>query len=194
MGVMLSATDCLNWLSRIARRTPSELTQALGRALNAPGPVSFYPYLSGERTPHNDSHIRGGFTGLSTNTSETHLTQAVLEGVAFGLRDSYEALKSTGVSIKALTAIGGGSASRYWLSLTATCLDVPLVVPQGREFGAALGAARLGMLAATSATMQEVIKAPQVSEMIDPVADLRAAFEDRYQGFREGYRGMRAIQ
>lgn len=194
MGVMLSATDSLNWLARLVRRTPHELTGALGPDLAPPCSVKFYPYLSGERTPHNDTYVRGGFTGLGTETSEKDLTQAVVEGVAFGLRDSFEALRSTGASIEKLTAIGGGSASKYWLSLIATCLNIPLQVPRGREFGAALGAARLGMIAATSATVKDTITAPEVSETIEPVLDLRSAFEESYQSFKNSYEGLRSIQ
>jgi len=94
MGVMLSATDSLNWLSRIAGQTPADLTNKLGDQLRPPGDLRFLPYLSGERTPHNDTKIKGAFTGLSTSTTTEDLTRAVLEGVSFGLRDSFEALKS----------------------------------------------------------------------------------------------------
>ena len=123
MGVMLSATDSLNWLSRITGQSPAILTKSLGDKLQPPGGIRFLPYLSGERTPHNDSKIKGAFTGLSTSTSIEDLTRAVLEGVSFGLRDSFEALKSTGARVETLTVIGGGSASDYWLSLLATVFN-----------------------------------------------------------------------
>nr|WP_311734954.1 xylulokinase [Alloyangia mangrovi] len=93
MGVMLSCTDSLNWLARIAGMRPAELTAPLGEALMPPGRVRFLPYLSGERTPHNDAAIRGAFTGLGAETGRDDMTRAVLEGVAFGLRDSAEALR-----------------------------------------------------------------------------------------------------
>jgi xylulokinase len=194
MGVMLSATDCLNWLSRITGQSPSDLTKSLGDTLAAPGSVQFFPYLSGERTPHNDSQIRGGFTGLATNTSQEDLTRAVLEGVAFGLRDSYEALKSTGAAIESLMAIGGGSASGYWLKLIATCLDVPLLLPRGREFGAALGAARLALLAAGDAEQSDVIVAPEISGEIEPDRAFTETLEQRYQSFRTAFGNLRAMQ
>lgn len=194
MGVMLSATDCLNWLSRIAGKTPSDLTRALGYRLCPPGDMTFYPYLSGERTPHNDSQIRGGFTGLSINSGTEALTRAVLEGVAFGLKDSLDALKSTGVEIEQLTAIGGGSASGYWLSLIATCLNVPLVVPEGREFGAALGAARLGMLAAGAGTVSDTVTPPQTRDVVEPVVAMTATYAEKHQAFRVGYKGLKLIQ
>jgi xylulokinase len=194
MGVMLSATDSMNWLSRITGVSPKDLTDALGSELQAPGRVRFLPYLSGERTPHNDAQIRGGFTGLSTSTDRTDLTRAVLEGVCFGLRDSLEALKSTGAKIDSLTAIGGGSASEYWLRLLATVLGVPLKLPAGREFGAALGAARLAIIAADGAPPQEVVVAPETQSVIHPVEDLRSAYDDAYASFRNAYPGMKDIQ
>lgn len=194
MGVMLSATDSLNWLSRVTGLSPTDLTRSLGDELRAPGDVRFLPYLSGERTPHNDSKIRGAFTGLATSTDRDALTRAVLEGVSFGLRDSFEALKSTGATVEALTAIGGGSASKYWLNLLATVLDVPLKLPSGSEFGAALGAARLAQIATTGCDPLDVIKAPETSAMIQPNKKLAGAFDDAYQTYREAYSGLRDIQ
>ncbi|MEM1079429.1 MAG: xylulokinase [Pseudomonadota bacterium] len=194
MGVMLSATDSLNWLSRITGTRPAELTRALGDEIRPPGAVRFLPYLSGERTPHNDSQIRGGFTGLSTATTTEDLTRAVLEGVAFGLRDSFEALRSTGVTIESLIAIGGGSASTYWLKLIASTLDIPLLLPSGREFGAALGAARLGLLADTGRMVSEVVTPPEISETIPQVEQHRVAINDAYHMFQNAYPGLRQIQ
>lgn len=194
MGVMLSATDSLNWLSRIAGAGPADLIKGLGDQLREPGSVRFLPYLSGERTPHNDSKIRGGFTGLSTSTDRDDLTRAVLEGVSFGLRDSFEALKSTGATVDALTVIGGGSASDYWLNLLATILGVPLKIPLGREFGAARGAARLAYIAVNNSDPSDVITAPKTSAVIQPNMELAAAFDDSYQAYRAAYPGMRDIQ
>lgn len=194
MGVMLSATDSLNWLSGIAGTTPAELTGPLGEKLQLPGAVRFLPYLSGERTPHNDSEIRGSFTGLGVATSRNDMTQAVLEGVAFGLRDSFEALKATGAQIEQLTAIGGGTASRYWLKLIATVLGVPLALPRSGEFGAALGAARLGMTAATGAAPEDIMLMPEISETISPDAGMREAFNQAYQAFRASYPAIKSIQ
>jgi xylulokinase len=140
----------------------------LGETPKAPGAVRFLPYLSGERTPHNDAAIRGAFTGLAAGTSRDDLTQAVLEGVAFGLRDSFEALKATNAQMDGLMAIGGGTGSRYWLGLIATVLGVPLHLPKGSEFGAALGAARLGLTAATGADPGGVMTPPEISETVEP--------------------------
>ena len=194
MGVMLSATDSLNWLAKIVDKTPSALTAEIGDQLKGPGDVRFLPYLSGERTPHNDADIRGGFIGLSAGTTRQDLTRAVLEGVAFGLRDSFDALAAADVKMEAIMAIGGGSASKYWLKLIATMLGVRLLLPASREFGAALGAARLGLIAATGVQPEDVIITPEIRETITPNKTLSAPFEQSYQLFRRAYGGLKAIQ
>ena len=194
MGVMLSATDSLNWLASITDKSPSDLTASLGDQLKPPGRVRYLPYLSGERTPHNDSEIRGSFTGLATETTRDDLTRAVLEGVAFGLRDNFEALVATDAKMEELIAIGGGTASRYWLRLIATVLGVPLHLPGSGEFGAALGAARLGMVAATGVPPEQVMTAPELSETIDPDTEMQPAFDVAYCAFRRAYSAVKSIQ
>ncbi|TJV10812.1 MAG: xylulokinase, partial [Mesorhizobium sp.] len=176
MGVILSATDSLNWLSEISGKGAGELTAELGDTLKAPTGVSFLPYLSGERTPHNDSAIRGSFTGLAHESSRAVLTQAVLEGVAFAFRDSLEALAKAGTTLTRVTAIGGGSRSHYWLKTIATALGLPVDIPADGDFGAAFGAARLGLIAATGADPLRVCTAPATDATIEPVAALSNAY------------------
>ncbi|CAN0309501.1 unnamed protein product, partial [Chrysoparadoxa australica] len=94
MGVILAATDSLNWLSRVTGASPAELSQEVGDTLDGPGDLRFLPYLSGERTPHNDSDIRGGFLNIAVGTERRDMSRAVMEGVAFALRDCAEALKA----------------------------------------------------------------------------------------------------
>lgn len=187
MGVILSATDSLNWLSEITGKSAGELTAELGDTLKAPSGVSFLPYLSGERTPHNDSAIRGAFTGLAHESSRAVLTQAVLEGVAFAFRDSLEALKKAGTTLTRVTAIGGGSRSRYWLKAIATALQVPVDIPADGDFGAAFGAARLGLIAATGADPLAVCTAPTTDATIEPDTALIGAYTDAYHGYRALY-------
>ncbi|WP_432345084.1 xylulokinase [Shinella yambaruensis] len=192
MGVILSATDALNWHSRVTGASAADLTQELGDALKAPSGVTFLPYLSGERTPHNDAAIRGAFLGLGHESSRTVLTQAVLEGVSFAIRDSLEALKSAGTVLSRVTAIGGGSRSRYWLKSIATALNLPVDLPADGDFGAAFGAARLGLVAATGADPVAVCSAPATAETIEPETALSAAYEDTYQRYRRLYPAIRA--
>ncbi|MCA1368281.1 xylulokinase [Bradyrhizobium sp. BRP14] len=187
MGVILSATDALNWHSGITGRSAADLTNELGDSLKAPGSVTFLPYLSGERTPHNDAAIRGVFAGLGHESSRAVLTQAVLEGVSFAIRDSLEALRAAGTRLTRVTAIGGGSRSRYWLKSIATALNLPVDLPADGDFGAAFGAARLGLIAATGADPVAVCTAPETAETISPEASLVPAYEDAYRRYRRLY-------
>ena len=187
MGVTLSATDSLNWLAGIADRDAAELTAELGDTLRAPTGVSFLPYLSGERTPHNDASIRGAFAGLAHESDRAALTQAVLEGVAFAFRDCLEALRAAGTKLDRATAIGGGSRSRYWLGAIATALGIPVDIPADGDFGAAFGAARLGLIAATGAEPLAVCTAPATAATVEPDARLAAAYADAYARYRALY-------
>lgn len=193
MGVILSATDSLNWLSSITGKDAAELAAELGSDLRAPTGVTFLPYLSGERTPHNDAVIRGAFTGLGHESGRAALTQAVLEGVAFAFRDSLEALRAAGTELSRVTAIGGGSRSRYWLKALATALQLPVEVPSDGEFGAAFGAARLGLIAAERADPLAVCTPPETGAVIEPDGRLAAAFADAYQRYRASYPAIRGV-
>ncbi len=194
MGVILSAADSLNWLSNIAGRRAGDLTAALGDDLRQPTGVTFLPYLSGERTPHNDAAIRGSFTGLAHESDLASLTQAVLEGVAFAFRDSQLALAAAGTTLSRVTAVGGGSRSRYWLKAVATALGVPVEIPSDGDFGAAFGAARLGLIATENADPIAVCAAPETAETVDPVAGLRDAYETAYARYRAMYPAIKSVR
>ncbi|MGZ2459351.1 MULTISPECIES: xylulokinase [Rhizobium] len=193
MGVILSATDALNWHSGVTGKSAADLTGELGETLKAPAGVTFLPYLSGERTPHNDAVIRGAFIGLEHESSRVVLTQAVLEGVAFAIRDNLEALRSAGTGISRVTAIGGGSRSRYWLASIATALGVPVDLPADGDFGAAFGAARLGLIAATGADPIAVCTPPVTAGTIEPVSALSGAYEDAYKRYRALYPAIKSL-
>lgn len=187
MGVILSATDSLNWLSEITGRPAAELTGELGEVLKAPDGVTFLPYLSGERTPYNDAAVRGAFVGLGHESGRAVLTQAVLEGVAFAFRDCLEALKKAGTTLDRVTAIGGGSRSAYWLKAIATALGLPVDIPAEGDFGAAFGAARLGLIAAEAADPVEICAAPKTSRSVDPDRTLTDAYDAAYRRYRALY-------
>lgn len=194
MGVMLAATDSLEWLARLTGQSATSLTSALGDTLLPPGPERFLPYISGERTPHNDADIRGTITGISAQSGPREMTRAVLEGVAFGLRDSLEAMRAAGAEPETLFAIGGGSASRYWVELIATVLGTPLALPRDGAFGAALGAARLAICAATDAAPRDVMSSPAIADTIEPNRDFASVFDAAYGAFKASYPAIKAIQ
>lgn len=194
MGVILSATGSLNWLANNLQVGAAELTGELGDSIAAPGAVRFLPYLSGERTPHNDGAIRGALLGLDIGTGRRDLTHAVLEGVGFALRDSLEALASAEARLDKLIAIGGGSRSPYWVELLATILNLPLEIPAQSELGAALGAARLAICATTGAAPEAVMVKPAIGPTIAPRADLTGQYSEAYSSYRTLYPGIKALQ
>ena len=189
MGVILSATDSLNWLAKTLSRRPADLTQAL-TGVSRPSDVLFLPYLGGERTPHNDVGIRAGFYGMSHETDDLALTHAVLDGVAFALKDCLEALAVGGTRIERVTAVGGGSKSRAWLEIIASVLNVVVDVPVDGDFGASLGAARLGQAAACGSA-DGIFLAPPMSASIEPRSDLTTAYADAYGRWRTVYPALK---
>ncbi|MDG1423975.1 MAG: FGGY-family carbohydrate kinase, partial [Paracoccaceae bacterium] len=193
MGVILAATDSLNWLARNLGADAAALSNALGDRISGPNALQFLPYLSGERTPHNDSAVRGAFLNIDISATRDDLTQSVMEGVSFALRDSLEALKLTGTNLTRALAIGGGSQSSYWLELVATVLDLPLDVPKKGEFGAALGAARLAIVGATGAQPDAVMTPPKIARTIHPRTDLSADYSAAYDRYRLTYPVLKAL-
>ncbi len=182
MGVILAATDALNWFAKLAGQDAAALTQNLG-ALQAPcGPI-FLPYLGGERTPLNNAQIRGAFVGLEHATDTAAATRAVLEGVSYAIRDCRDALAATGTQIESLLAVGGGSRSDYWLSLIASVLNRPVDVPEAGDYGGAFGAARLAIMAATGAGA-EIATRPAVARTINPDPALTDAFDAGHSKYR----------
>ncbi|WP_126975234.1 xylulokinase [Frigidibacter oleivorans] len=191
MGVILAATDALNWFARLAGSDAADLTRGLG-PLEPPGKTRFLPYLGGERTPLNDAAVRGAFLGLEHATGRDEATRAVLEGVAFAIADCRDALAATGTRIDSLIAVGGGSRSDYWLQAIATVLGMPVQVPEAGDFGGAFGAARLAMMAATGAGA-EIAAPPRIARTVDPQAALAGAFADGHARWRAARDAVRAL-
>ncbi|MDO9524728.1 MAG: xylulokinase [Gemmobacter sp.] len=193
MGVILSAADALNWHARASHATAQTLAQEAGDDLRAPGPVMFLPYLSGERTPHNDARIRGAFVGLGHEAARPDLTRAVMEGVAFALADNLHALHAAGSRPDRVMAIGGGAQSPYWLAAIATALDLPVDVPVHGDFGAAFGAARLGLIAASGADPVAICQPPATARTILPDPSLRPAYAAAHDRFRRLYAALKPL-
>jgi xylulokinase len=187
MGVILAATDALNWFAGITGEDAAHLTADLGD-LRAPTKALFLPYLGGERTPLNSASVRGAFLGLEHATDRAAATRAVLEGVAFALRDCRDSLCATGTTIDNLVAVGGGSRSDYWLGVIATALGMPLSIPEAGDFGAAFGAARLGMMAATGDT--SLAAPPRITRTVAPDGTLTSAFDEGYAHYRAASRAI----
>lgn len=191
MGVILAASDSLSWLSGVLQAAPVEMTSDLGD-LRAPGRPMFLPYLGGERTPYNDANIRGAFVGLGHGTDRAAMTRAVLEGVAFALCDSKLAMQATNTRLDRVIAVGGGAQSTYWLQAIATALDTPISVPAAGDFGAAFGAARLGLVASGTGNISS-LTLPPIDRMIEPAPALRSAFDDAYARYRALYTALKDL-
>ena len=191
MGVILSATDSLNWLSGLLGEPAHTLTAALDGEQQRPGDVLFLPYLGGERTPINDPLARGAFVGLGHASDHAAMTRAVVEGVAFAVADSLLALRGTGTPLDRAAAVGGGTASAAWLQIIANATGLPVDVPAKGDFGAAFGAARLGLLAATGASIDAACTPPPVERTVEPEPDGVAAYASRHATYRALYPAIR---
>ena len=188
MSVHLSAASCIDWAARLAGIAgPAAFFALAEQAGVACGPELFLPYLSGERTPHNDPHVRGALLGLGNDTTPGHLAAAVLEGVAFAHADGLDALREAGTQISSLSVIGGGARSAHWGRIIAASLGVPLAYLEGGEVGPALGAARLAQIAVTGASAAEVCTRPPVRHIIEPDPLLAEALARKRARFRAAF-------
>ncbi|MDK2808646.1 MAG: xylulokinase [Clostridiales bacterium] len=194
MGCMLSAASCNKWWMEEIIGTKDFAKEQEGIGELGQNNVFFLPYLMGERSPHNDPKARGVFFGMSMDTTRTDMTQAILEGVTFALRDSYEVAKSLGIHIEKTKISGGGAKSPLWIRMMANILNLPVERIESEE-GPALGGA---MLAAVGCgeykTVEEAAeKIVKVIDMVSPEPELVAAYEDKYQKFRKIYPALKEI-
>ena len=192
MSVMLSAASVLDWVARLTGESNLQHLVAAAEAggLKRQAPF-FLPYLSGERTPHNDPHSRGAFFGITPDTAASDLTGAVLEGVAHAFADGLDVLLEKGGSIDDITVTGGGARLPYWGKLLAASLGRPLTYRAGSEVGAASGAARLARVAATGEPPEQVCTPPPVQAVVQPDAALARLFAERRPLFRRLYRDLK---
>ncbi|HTT12938.1 MAG TPA: xylulokinase [Burkholderiaceae bacterium] len=185
MGVLLSAAACLAWWAGVTGHGEAELLAEIDARADAPNPVWFAPYLSGERTPHNDAHVRAGFLGLAADTTRAALTQAVLEGVAYALRDAQDALAGAGTTLHEAALIGGGARSPLWAQIIADVLGITLHQVAESEIGCALGAARLARMAAGAGL--SVARAATRLRSFEPRRAAHAMHVERHRHWRRLY-------
>ena len=195
MSVMLSAASCLKWFVNFsgARDEASLLADVavLSSASLSNAPI-FLPYLAGERTPHNDPFAHGVFFGLTHESTRALGAYAVLEGVAFGMADGLAALQAAGTQVTRLSLVGGGARSGLWAQLIADALGVEIVVHASAEAGGALGAARLGWMAAGGSQAQVCTK-PDVAARHLPDPQRHLQLQPRLQRFREIYQRLKPV-
>lgn len=169
MSVMLSAASCVDWACQ-ATGTPSaeQMIRLAEQDAGLACKEVFLPYLSGERTPHNNPYASGVLFGLDHDSSKGRIAQAVLEGVAFGMADGFDALLDSGIDVHSISVIGGGSQSAYWGRILAAVLERPLVYRDGAATGPALGAARLARYSQLKGSFDEAFAAPRAINVIEP--------------------------
>ena len=195
MSVILSAAASLAWLTRVtgAADETSLLGELAAAGVPGDGRLVFLPYLSGERTPHNDPAATGVFFGLTSTHGRADLTRAMLEGVAFALADGLDALEARGGRIASLMAIGGGARSALWLRILASALDRPLRTVIGGEVGPALGAARLARIARGDGSVRDTCVPPPAEAEFTPDAALAAQLAPRREIYRRLYPAVRHL-
>jgi xylulokinase len=200
MSVILSAAASLSWVAGLTGHG-DDIGAWLGhveRWSSKPGhrdhaPL-FLPYLSGERTPHNDPEASGMFAGLRTEHGPEALTWAVLEGVSFALADGLDVLKDAGAMLDTCMLVGGGARSRLWAQLLSDVLGIELLVAEGAEHGAAFGAARLAMLAAGAGDEAAICARPPVRDTFAPRTDGMEQTAKRLARYRALYAAERATR
>jgi xylulokinase len=194
MAVHLSAASCIDWAARLAGvEGPAALLALAEQAGSGEGTELFLPYLSGERTPHNDPHVRGALIGIDHETDPGRLAAAVLEGVAFAHADGLDALREAGTDPDTLLVIGGGARSRHWGTILSAALGVRLTYPEGGDTGPALGAAKLALLAVTGASVAEACTRPPIAQVIEPDPLLAERLSPRLARFRAASAAIRAL-
>lgn len=185
MGVLLAAASSLAWWAGVCGRPEAELLAEIDTAGIEASSAWFAPYLSGERTPHNDARVRGGFLALAADTSRAQMTQAVLEGVAYAMADARNALAAAGTTLSEAALIGGGARSPRWAQLMADVLGVPLHQVAESDHGCALGAARLALMAAGHGL--EVARPARRLRSYEPRAQALALHRERHARWQRLY-------
>lgn len=192
MSVILSATSCLNWLGKLLKRPAGELVAGLGDASLPASGLHFLPFLDGCWSPQDDADVRGAFVGLDHATDDAAMTRAVMQGVVFAMTEAANGFRENGARFDRLLGIGGGSRSRVWLSMLADSLGVEIAVPEASELGAAFGAARLGLIAATGADPTEVLTRPRIVHVIEPDPARAEGYRAAFEKWRALYAPVRA--
>lgn len=194
MGCMLSAASCNKWWMDEIIKTKDYGKEQENITKLGENHVYFLPYLMGERSPHNNPNARATFIGMTMDTSREDMTQAVLEGVAFGLRDSLEVARSLGINIERTKICGGGAKSPLWKRMIANIMNLKVDVIESEE-GPALGGAMLAAVACGEyASVEEAAeKIVKIVGTVEPEADLVAKYEERYQQFKKIYPACKPV-
>lgn len=194
MGCMLSAASCNKWWMDEILKTKDYAGEQKEIKELGNNNVFFLPYLMGERSPHNNPNARGTFMGMTMDTTREDMTQAVLEGVAFALRDSFEVAKSLGIHIDRTKICGGGAKSPLWRQMIADIFNIKVDIPESEE-GPAMGGAMLAAVACGEyASVEEAAKKiVKIVDTVEPIPENAARYEKQYQKFRQIYPAVKEL-
>lgn len=194
MGCMLSAASCNKWWMDEILKTKDYAGEQTGIKELGKNNVFFLPYLMGERSPHNNPNARGTFMGMTMDTTRENMTQAVLEGVAFALRDSFEVAKSLGIQIDRTKICGGGAKSSLWRQMIADIFNIKVDIPESEEGpamgGAMLAAVACGEYASVEEAAERIVK---IVDTVEPIPENAARYEKQYQKFRRIYPAVKEL-
>lgn len=194
MGCMLSAASCNKWWMDEILKTKEYAKEQEQIHKLGENNVFYLPYLMGERSPHNDPKARATFIGMTMDTTREDMTQAVLEGVAFGLRDSLEVARSLGIQIERTKICGGGAKSPLWKKIVANVMNLKVDVIESEEGpgygGAILAAVGCKEFASVEEATEKLVK---IVDTVEPDAELIAKYEERYQKFRQIYPTLKGL-
>ena len=194
MGCMLSAASCNKWWMDEILKTKEYAKEQEQICKLGENTVFYLPYLMGERSPHNDPKARATFIGMTMDTTREDMTQAVLEGVAFGLRDSLEVARSLGIQIERTKICGGGAKSPLWKKIVANVMNLKVDVIESEEGpgygGAILAAVGCKEFASVEEATEKLVK---IVDTVEPDAELVAKYEERYQKFKQIYPTLKGL-
>ena len=191
MSVMLSCTSNINWFIENFNSSLEEISLNLKKAIKAKNLIKsapyYLPYLTGERTPINDPHVRASFNNVDISTTRSSMIYSLIEGISFALNDNYQALSKTKIKLENLYVIGGGSNNETWIKILASILNKNLAITETSDSMAAYGAAKIAFLGYNNLDHQKELKSPKVKKIIKKDSDLASMLSDRFDKWKKFY-------
>ena len=191
MSVMLSCTSNINWFIENFNSSLEEISLNLKKAIKSKNLIKnapyYLPYLTGERTPINDPHVRASFNNVDISTTRSSMIYSLIEGISFALNDNYQALSKTNIKLENLYVIGGGSNNETWIKILASILNKNLAITETSDSMAAYGAAKIAFLGYNNLDHQKELKSPKVKKIIKKDSDLASMLSDRFDKWKKFY-------
>ena len=192
MSVMLSCTSNVNWFIKNFHSSLEEITNELNQVMKNKNLIQnspFYlPYLSGERTPINDPHVRASFHSFGIETTRSEIVYSLIEGISLGMYDNFQALVKSGITLDNIYVIGGGSKNEAWVELLASAFDRDLIISDASDSMAAYGAARLAFMGYNNMTADEALSPPNISKVIKKNKELNKILGERFPIWKGFYK------